>query len=77
MTASMPTREQEAIKDSVDRICARFDDDYWLRKDREGGFPADFHRAFADAGYLGICIPTEYGGSGLAIANPSLFAKKG
>ena len=30
---------------------------YWLKKDKEGGYPADFHRALADAGWLGICIP--------------------
>ena len=41
------TQEQEAIRANVGKICARFDDDYWLRKDREGGFPADFFRAFA------------------------------
>ncbi len=59
--------EQETIRDSVARICARFDDDYWLAKDREGGFPADFFRAFADDGWLGICIPQQYGGSGLGL----------
>ena len=28
----------------------RFDDAYWLKKDKEGGFPEDFYRAMADAG---------------------------
>ena len=59
--------EQQAIRDAVERICARFGDDYWLAKDREGGFPDDFHRAFADDGWLGICIPQEYGGAGLGV----------
>ena len=39
--------EQEAMRDAVGRICARFGDDYWLAKDADGGFPVDFHRAFA------------------------------
>ena len=56
---------QESIKDAVGKICERFDDAYWLKKDKEGGFPADFHMALADAGWLGICIPEEYGGAGL------------
>src|SRR5258708_36181603 len=56
--------EQEAIRAAVEKICARFGDDYWLAKDRDGGFPDDFHRAFADAGWLGVCIPQEYGGGG-------------
>ena len=35
---------------SVAKICADFDLDYWLRRDREGGFPLDFHTALARAG---------------------------
>ena len=58
------TANQQSIRDAVAKICARFDDAYWLKKDREGGFPADFHKALADAGWLGICIPEAYGGSG-------------
>ena len=41
---------QESIRDAVAKICSRFDEAYWLKKDKEGGFPADFHRALADAG---------------------------
>jgi len=65
--------EQEAIGDAVARICARFGDDYWLAKDRDGGFPDDFHRAFADAGWLGVCIPQQYGGSGLGVTEAALM----
>jgi acyl-CoA dehydrogenase len=54
--------EQEAIRAAVDKICAHFGDDYWLAKDRDGGFPDDFHRAFADAGWLGVCIPRSTAG---------------
>src|SRR5689334_13855235 len=59
--------EQEAIRDAIARICARFADDYWLEKDRTGGFPFEFYDAIAKDGWLGICIPEEYGGSGLGI----------
>jgi acyl-CoA dehydrogenase len=65
--------EQEAIRDAVGRICARFGDDYWLAKDRDGGFPEDFHRAFADDGWLGVCIPQAYGGSGLGVTEAALM----
>ena len=57
------------------KICARFDDAYWLKKDKEGGFPADFHKALADAGWLGICIPEEYGGSGLGITDAAIMMR--
>jgi len=65
--------EQLAIRAAVEQICARFGDDYWLAKDRDGGFPDDFHRAFADAGWLGVCIPQEYGGSGLGVTEAALM----
>jgi acyl-CoA dehydrogenase len=61
------------IRDAVARLCAPFDDAYWLAKDRDGGFPEDFHRAFATAGFLGICIPADYGGSGLGITEAAIM----
>jgi len=36
------TSEQEAIREAVGQICSQFDDAYWLKRDREGGFPQDF-----------------------------------
>ena len=56
--------QQEQIRDAIERVCAPFDADYWLMKDREGGFPHDFHKALADAGWLGIAMPEEFGGAG-------------
>src|SRR6202048_2462636 len=69
------TANQESIRDAVAKICARFDDAYWLKKDKEGGFPADFHKAFAEAGWLGICIPEEFGGSGLGITDAAIMMR--
>ena len=67
--------QQEAIRDAVARICAGFDDAYWLNKDREGGFPQDFYKALADAGWLGICVPEAYGGSGLGVAEAAIMMR--
>jgi len=67
------TPEQEQLRDAVRRLCERFGDDYWLRKDREGGFPHDFHKAFAEAGWLGIAMPEEFGGAGLGITEAALM----
>src|SRR5436305_6419022 len=66
---------QEQLRDAVAKICSRFDDAYWLKKDKEGGFPEDLHRALADAGWLGICIPEEYGGSGLGITDAAIVMR--
>ncbi len=65
--------DQLAIRAAIEKICARFGDDYWLARDRAGGFPHDFHRAFAEQGWLGIAIPQAYGGSGLGIVEAALM----
>ncbi len=69
------TREQESIRESIERICRDFDDKYWLKKDREGGFPNDFFDAMAVNGWLGICIPEAYGGSGLGITEATIMVQ--
>jgi acyl-CoA dehydrogenase len=69
------TSEQQAIRDAVLGICRRFDDAYWLEKDRVGGFPHDFHEAFAQEGWLGICIPEAYGGSGLGVTEAAIMMR--
>ncbi len=67
------SNEQQQIRDAVARVCADFGDDYWLAKDNDGGFPHDFHAAFAKAGWLGIAMPVEYGGAGLGITEAALM----
>jgi acyl-CoA dehydrogenase len=65
--------EQEQIRAAIERVCAPFDADYWLRKDSEGGFPEDFHRSLAASGWLGIAMPEAYGGAGLGISEAALM----
>jgi acyl-CoA dehydrogenase len=69
------TEEQNAIRDSIIKACRPFDDDYWLTRDQEGGFPHDFYQALADDGWLGICIPEEFGGSGLGITEATIMLR--
>jgi acyl-CoA dehydrogenase len=69
------TEDQLAIREAINRICADFDADYWLQRDRNGGFPLDFHKAIADAGWLGICMPQEFGGSGLGIQEAAIMVQ--
>ena len=67
------TQEQEQIREAIARICARFDDAYWLKKDKAGGFPSELHQALAKDGWLGIAMPEEYGGSGLGITEAAVM----
>jgi acyl-CoA dehydrogenase len=67
------TEDQVAIRAAVEEICSDYNDDYWLKKDREGSFPEDFYHAMAAAGWLGIAMPQEFGGAGLGISEACLM----
>ena len=67
------SQEQEQIREAIAKICARFDDTYWLKKDKEGGFPKELHQALAKDGWLGVAMPEEYGGSGLGITEAAVM----
>ena len=62
------TAEQERIREAIAKLCSQFGDDYWRRKDSEGGFPTELHQALARDGWLGIAMPEAYGGAGLGIS---------
>jgi acyl-CoA dehydrogenase len=61
------------LRQALEKICARFGGDYWLARDRNGGFPHEFHAALASAGWLGIAIPEAYGGSGLGVTEAAIM----
>ncbi|MGH7120853.1 MAG: acyl-CoA dehydrogenase family protein [Acetobacteraceae bacterium] len=67
------TPEQEAIREAVGRICARFDDEYWLKKDHDGGFPRELHQALAKGGWLGISMPEKFGGAGMGVTEAAIM----
>lgn len=67
------TEEQEAIVDSVAKVCSEFGDEYWLDHDRTGDFPFEFHKAMADGGWLGITMPEEFGGANLGVTEATLM----
>lgn len=69
------TEDQRAIQDAIERICAGFGDDYWLKRDREGGFPTDFYDALAQEGWLGICTAEAQGGAGLGVTEASIMMR--
>ena len=61
------------MRGAIEKICVRFGDDYWLKRDDDGEFPEAFYRALADDGWLGICIPEAYGGAGLGVGEAAIM----
>jgi acyl-CoA dehydrogenase len=67
------TTDQQNIREAILKHCTRFTDEYWLARDRDGVFPDEFFRSLLEAGWLGIAMPTEFGGSGLGITEAALM----
>ena len=57
----------DEIRQAVRQLCAKFDDTYWQEHDDSKEFPWEFYNAVAEAGWLGLTIPEEYGGGGLGV----------
>jgi len=72
MDFSIP-EDHRAIREGVAAVVKRFDDEYWLARDEDGEFPFQFHRAMAEAGWLGITMPAEYGGAGLGVTEAAIM----
>jgi len=67
--------EQNELRHAIEATIERFDDEYWLKKDLEGGFPHDLYQAVAEGGWLGIAMPEEYGGAGLGITEATILVQ--
>ena len=68
-----PTPEQESIREAVKSLCDHFPESYWRERDTDGVFPHAFYNAMAEAGWLGLAIPEEYGGAGLGVQEASIM----
>jgi acyl-CoA dehydrogenase len=75
VSGSAEEREEtvNSIREGVRGVVRKFEADYWLERDEDGRFPDEFHRAMADAGWLGITMPEEYGGSGLGVTEAAIM----
>ena len=70
-----PDTHQE-LREAVRDLCRRFDSGYWQAVDEARGYPETFVTALTNAGWLAALIPTEYGGSGLGLAEASVIMEE-
>lgn len=64
------------LREGVRALCSDFPDEYWRRCEQDHEFPWEFYRALADAGWIGVAIPTEYGGGGAGITEASILLEE-
>ena len=69
------TDAQIQLREEVVRLCARFDDNYWVERDDTATFPHEFFNAMAEAGWLGVAMPEAYGGAGLGITEAAIVMR--
>lgn len=67
------TDDHRSIREGIRGVMAKFGDRYWLERDDDGHFPREFHTAMAEGGWLGITMPTEFGGSGLGVTEATVM----
>ena len=67
---------QEELRQSVRRICARFPDAYWRELDAKREYPEEFVRAMTESRLLAALIPEEYGGLGLGLREASVILEE-
>lgn len=71
-----------AVREGVAAVAAKYDHHYWSECEDQHRFPAEAWRDLADGGWIGLCVPEEYGGGGagmleLAVACETLAASGG
>ena len=67
MTGFWPTEEvvEAILWRRVAKVCAKYDDAYWLKADESGDFPKAFVADIVTGGgWLGVAMPTSVGGAG-------------
>ena len=77
MKTTIPTPDaHQDLREALRDLCGSFDSAYWQKVDDERGYPETFVNALTEAGWLAALIPTEYGGSGLGLAEASVIMEE-
>lgn len=67
------SESQIMVRHSIQDLCKPFDDDYWLQKDRKQEYPHELYDSLAAQGWIGICMPSSFGGAGLGISEATIM----
>jgi alkylation response protein AidB-like acyl-CoA dehydrogenase len=70
------TSEHELLRQSVAVIAAQFGESYFREKARAGEKSTELWRAVAEAGFVGVNLPEEYGGGGLGVTELSIVCEE-
>jgi alkylation response protein AidB-like acyl-CoA dehydrogenase len=76
MTSYDETAEQKALRAAVAELGAKYGHRYYVEKAKSGGHTTELWAEAGKLGYLGVNIPTEYGGGGGGITELAIVCEE-
>jgi alkylation response protein AidB-like acyl-CoA dehydrogenase len=70
------TPEQQLLRDSVAALGKRYGHEYFVRKAKAGEHSTELFHDVAKLGYLGVSVPTQYGGGGGGITELAIVCEE-
>ncbi len=70
------TAEQDALRDAVASLGAKYGHRYYVEKAKSGGHTSELWADAGRLGYLGVSVPTEYGGGGGGITELAIVCEE-
>jgi acyl-CoA dehydrogenase len=68
--------ERSLIQGFVQSLVTKYDRRYWLERAKADGDLSEMWEELARAGYLGVTVPEEYGGSGLSMRRLTVLTEE-
>jgi len=68
--------ERDLIRSFVKQLSAKYDRRYWVECATKGVGVEEMWRELGRAGYLGVTVPEEYGGSGVSMARLTILMEE-
>jgi alkylation response protein AidB-like acyl-CoA dehydrogenase len=68
--------EQRQLRQTVAALAGEFGHDYYLGKARSGEKATELWQTLADAGFVGVAVPEEYGGGGTGITELAVVCEE-
>jgi len=76
MTSFDETAEQSALRDAVAALGAKYGHSYYVAKSKSGEHATELWAEAGKLGYLGVSIPTQYGGGGGGITELAIVCEE-
>jgi alkylation response protein AidB-like acyl-CoA dehydrogenase len=70
------TEEQQMLREAVSAIAAKYGHDYYARCARQGSKTDELWNELGDQGYLGVNVPSVYGGGSRGIAELAIVLEE-